>query len=210
MARTDSTKKRARKIVLILLVLLVALVIGFLVVYSRMDQLGMVPVDREDIPETFREEVPGEQEYSDVLLAEGEDFIVCLGYYGNGSAGNYAAFSKLPFVDLWVLDLMSTGSLTYTNPNGYMGWKDNVRAYPSLNIDRVEKIVLRVDGQEKEIAVDPQDPFVVIAEGEFEGMTLYTVDGKERAERDFPMPVTDSEVREGGGKRLAGVPKLEL
>ena len=44
MTRTDSTKKRARKIVLILLVLLVALVIGFLVVYSRMDQLGMVPV----------------------------------------------------------------------------------------------------------------------------------------------------------------------
>ena len=73
MTRTDSTKKKARKIVLILLVLLVALVIGFLVVYSRMDQLGMVPVDREDIPETFREEVPGEQEYSDVLLAEGED-----------------------------------------------------------------------------------------------------------------------------------------
>ena len=29
--------------------------------------------------------------------------------------------------------------------------------------------------------------------GEFEGMTLYTVDGKERTERDFPMPVTDSE-----------------
>ena len=71
MARTDSTKKRARKIVLILLVLLVALVIGFLVVYSRMDQLGMVPVAREDIPETFRKEVPGEQEYTDVLVAEG-------------------------------------------------------------------------------------------------------------------------------------------
>ena len=59
MTRTDSTKKKARKIVLILLVLLVALVIGFLVVYSRMDQLGMVPVAREDIPETFRKEVPG-------------------------------------------------------------------------------------------------------------------------------------------------------
>ena len=50
-----------------------------------------------------------------------------------------------------------------------------------------------MDGQQEEIAVDPQDPFIVIAEGEFEGMTLYTVDGKELTERDFPMPVTDSE-----------------
>ena len=58
--------------------------------------------------------------------------------------------------------------------------------------------------------MDAQGPYGVIGEGELEGMTLYTVDGKERTERDFPMPVTDSEVREGGGKRLAGVPKLEL
>ena len=194
MTRTDSTKKRVRNIILAILVLLVALVAVLLVVYSRMNRIGMVPVAREDIAETFREEVPGEQEYTDVLVAEGEGFIVCLGYYGNGSAGKYAAFSKLPFVDLWVLDLMSTGSLTFTYPNGYMGMKDNVRAYPSLNIDQVERIVLRVDGQQEEIAVDPQEPFIVIAEGEFEGMTLYTVDGKELTERDFPIPITDSEV----------------
>ena len=56
----------------------------------------------------------------------------------------------------------------------------------------------------------PRIPSSSSRRGEFEGMTLYTVDGKELTERDFPMPVTDSEVREGGGKRLAGVPKLEL
>ena len=125
MTRTDSTKKKARKIVLILLVLLVALVIGFLVVYSRMDQLGMVPWPGRHSGD-FSQRSSREQEYTDVLVAEGEEHIACLGYYGSGSAGEYAAFSKLPLVDLWVLDLMSTGSLTYTNPNGYMGWKDNV------------------------------------------------------------------------------------